>query len=112
MLGLGQSFREEGKQAQQRSKKRIDVKKVARLSKLALSPEEEKAMEGELSAIIAFADQLAAIDTVGVPPAAHILPMQNVLRKDEVLPSMPREQLLENAPSAQDGYLMVPQVIE
>ncbi len=112
VLGLGQSFREESKQAQQRSKKRIDVKKVARLSKLALSPEEEKAMEGELSAIIAFADQLAAIDTVGVPPAAHILPMQNVLRKDEVLPSMPREQLLENAPSAQDGYLMVPQVIE
>ncbi len=112
VLGLGQSFREEGKQAQRRSKKRIDVKKVARLSKLALSPEEEQAMEGELSAIIAFADQLAEIDTAGVPPTAHAIPMQNVLRKDEVLPSMPREQLLENAPSAQDGYLMVPQVIE
>lgn len=112
VLGLGQSFREEGKQAQRCSKKRIDVKKVARLSRLALSPEEEQAMEGELSAIIAFADQLAEIDTAGVPPTAHAIPMQNVLRKDEVLPSMPREQLLENAPSAQDGYLMVPQVIE
>lgn len=112
VLGLGQSFREEGKQAQRRSKKRIDVKKVARLSKLALSPEEEQAMEGELSAIIAFADQLAEIDTAGVLPTAHVIPMQNVLRKDEVQPSMQREQLLENAPSAQDGYLMVPQVIE
>lgn len=112
VLGLGQSFREEGKQAQKRSKKRVDVKKVARLSKLALSPEEEQTMEGELSAIIAFADQLAGIDTAGVPPTAHVVPMQNVLRKDEVLPSMPRGQLLENAPSAQDGYLMVPQVIE
>ena len=90
----------------------MDVKKVARLSKLALSPEEEQTMEGELSAIIAFADQLAGIDTAGVPPTAHGVPMQNVLRRDEVLPSMPRGQLLENAPSAQDGYLMVPQVIE
>ena len=112
VLGLGQSFREEGKQAQKRSKKRIDVKKVARLSKLALTGQEEQAMERELSAIIAFADQLAGIDTAGVQPTAHVIPMQNVLRKDEVQPSMQREQLLENAPSAQDGYLMVPQVIE
>lgn len=112
VLGLGQSFREEGKQAQKRSKKRIDVKKVARLSKLALTGQEEQAMERELSAIIAFADQLAGIDTAGVQPTAHVIPMQNVLRKDEVQPSMHREQLLENAPSAQDGYLMVPQVIE
>lgn len=112
VLGLGQSFREEGKQAQKRSKKRVDVKKVARLSKLALTGQEEQAMERELSAIIAFADQLAEIDTAGVPPTAHVIPMQNVLRKDEVQPSMHREQLLENAPSAQDGYLMVPQVIE
>ncbi len=69
-------------------------------------------MEGELSAIIAFADQLAEIDTQTVPMTAHVVPLQNAFRKDEVQPSMRRDALLENAPSIQDGYLMVPQVIE
>lgn len=111
-LGLGQSFREGGRHGQPYSQKKIDVKKVARLSRLALSSREEKAMEGELSAIIAFADQLAEIDTQTVPMTAHVVPLQNAFRKDEVQPSMRRDALLENAPSIQDGYLMVPQVIE
>ncbi len=62
----------------------IDVDNVADLSKLTLSPEEKKTMKQELSAIIAFADQLSALDTEGVEPTAHVLPMKNVFREDVV----------------------------
>ena len=111
-LGLGESFREQGKRAGQRGQKRVDVKKVARLSRLALSEEEEQAMGDELSSIIAFADQLAEVELENAPVMEQEAMLQNVLRRDEVQGSMERDALLENAPSKRDGYLLVPQIIE
>ena len=61
---------------------------------------------------LAFADQLAKIDTEGVEPMAHIGGLQNVWREDTVRPSVNRDLLLENAPAKQDGYIFVPQVVE
>ena len=89
----------------------IDVDKVAVLSRLTLPPEERDAMKRELSAIVAFADQLQAIDTEGIEPSAHVLPVENVFREDVVLPSLARERLLANAPRQAEGYVQVPRVV-
>ncbi len=112
VLGLGQNFGQKGAAERARTKTKVDVKKVARLSQLELSRQEEEQMEEELAVIIGFADQLAEIDTDGVPQTAHIVPNQNVFREDRARPGMPRQELLKNAPSVRDGYLLVPQVIE
>ena len=62
--------------------------------------------------IIAFADELAQIDTAGVPETVYAAPLQNVLREDKARPGMDREALLANAPQRREGYLLVPQVVE
>ena len=89
----------------------IDVDKVAVLSRLTIPPEEKDAMKRELSAIVAFADQLQAIDTEGIEPTAHVLPLRNIFREDEVRESTGRDVLLANAPSRADGFVTVPRVI-
>ncbi|MBC8571187.1 Asp-tRNA(Asn)/Glu-tRNA(Gln) amidotransferase subunit GatC [Oscillospiraceae bacterium NSJ-54] len=96
----------------ERKTRDIDVDHVANLSKLRLTPREKEEMKRELSAIIAFADELSAIDTEGVEPTAHVLPLQNVWREDEVRPGIERETLLENAPAVRDGCILVPKVME
>ena len=68
-------------------------------------------MKRELSAIVAFADQLQAIDTEGIEPTAHVLPLRNVFREDEVRECTGRDVLLANAPSRADGFVTVPRVI-
>ncbi|HEX2947660.1 MAG TPA: aspartate--tRNA ligase [Clostridia bacterium] len=90
----------------------INVDNVALLSKLYLTDEEKVSMEREMQDIIAFANQLDQIDTSGIPVTAHIMPIENVFRKDVPMTSFKREQLLENTPEKQDGYIFVPQVIE
>ena len=69
-------------------------------------------MKQELSAIIAFADQLSALDTEGVEPTAHVLPMKNVFREDVVTNGDEHEQTLANAPEAKDGAFKVPKTVE
>ncbi len=101
-----------GKRAEGRRKAAdIDVDKVAVLSRLTIPPEEKDAMKRELSAIVAFADQLQAIDTEGVEPTAHVLPVRNVFREDEVRESTGRDLLLANAPSKAGGFVTVPRVV-
>ena len=90
----------------------IDVDNVANLAKLKLSPEEKKSMKSELAAIIGFADKLAGINTDGVPVTAHIVPIDNVFREDEVTNQPNRDELLANAPTKADGYMTVPKTFE
>lgn len=90
----------------------IDVDNVANLAKLSLSAEEKKSMKSELSAIIGFADKLAGIDTEGVEMTAHIVPISNVFREDEVTNEPNRDALLANAPTKEDGYMTVPKTFE
>ena len=73
---------------------------------------ELKAMEQDFKAIVDFAGQLEEIDTEGISPMAHVLPVQNAFREDVVQPSYDRAALLANAPSAQEGCLWVPRVVE
>ena len=89
-----------------------DVEHVADLARMYISDEEKKALESELSAIIDFADKLSEADTDGIEPAAHAIHIQNVFRKDEVMPSFKREDLIANAPDKQAGCFAVPRIVE
>lgn len=88
-----------------------DVEYVAKLAKLKLSENEKKRFQKELDRIIRYIDQLKQVDTENVPPTSHVLPMENVLREDEVKPSLTQEEALANAPDKKDGYFRVPKVI-
>jgi aspartyl-tRNA(Asn)/glutamyl-tRNA(Gln) amidotransferase subunit C len=89
-----------------------EVEHVARLARLALDPDEKHAMRSQLDAILGYVERLGEIDTGGVPPTAHVLPLANVLREDEVRPSYPVEAMLGNAPEAEDGAFRVPKILE
>ena len=91
---------------------RQDVETVALLSRLEMTPEELEAYAGQLNAILEYADILNKLDTKGVEPTAHVLPLKNVMRPDEVKLSLPRELALANAPEAEDGYFKVPKIME
>jgi aspartyl-tRNA(Asn)/glutamyl-tRNA(Gln) amidotransferase subunit C len=75
------------------------VRKVARLARLELSEPDLVRMQQQLSAILDYVDQLNQLDTNGVEPLAHPLPVQNVFREDEEVPSLPVEAALQNAPN-------------
>jgi len=89
-----------------------DVEHVARLARLDLTPEEKERMRSQLDAILGYVEQLQRVDTAGVEPTAHVLPLANVMRDDEVRPSYPVEAMLANAPEPQDGQFRVPRILE
>jgi aspartyl-tRNA synthetase len=90
----------------------IDIQHIAELSMLNIPAGEQDKLLGDLREVVAFADQLAKIDTTGIEPMAHIVPLENVLREDVLVESPPRDLLLANAPAKEDGFLFVPQVVE
>lgn len=85
-----------------------DVLHVARLANLSLNDDEVARMSEQLSGILGHVDALAALDLEGVPPTAHALEVENVTRPDRPRPSWPRDEVLANAPAAQDGAFRVP----
>lgn len=90
---------------------RADVEHVAHLARLALTPEEIDEFTGQLAGILEHAAQVAALDTADVPPTAHPLPLQNVLRADEPRAGAPRDEVLAAAPAAEDGRFSVPRIL-
>lgn len=89
-----------------------DVQHVARLARLNLTPEEENMFTEQLNAILQYAEKLNELDTEGVDPTTHVLPLSNVMRADEVRESLPIEKVLLNAPDEEDGQFKVPAVLE
>jgi aspartyl-tRNA(Asn)/glutamyl-tRNA(Gln) amidotransferase subunit C len=89
-----------------------EVEHVARLARLALGADEKDRMRSQLDAILGYVEQLRRVDTTGVEPTAHVLPLVNVMRDDEVRPSYPADAMLANAPDAQDGQFRVPRILE
>lgn len=85
---------------------------IAHLARLALSEEEAADCVDKLSRILGLVDQLKRVDTGGVEPMAHPLPMAQRLRPDEVTESDQRELYQRNAPAAEQGLYLVPRVIE
>jgi aspartyl-tRNA(Asn)/glutamyl-tRNA(Gln) amidotransferase subunit C len=90
---------------------REDVAHVAHLARLELSDDELETYTEQLGAILDHAQDVAALDTSGVPPTAHPLPLENVLRADVVRPSLDRDEVLAQAPAAEGAYFRVPRIL-
>ena len=90
-----------------------EVRRIAVLARLKLSPEEEQVFQGQLSAILAYVKQLEELDVSGVEPMTHALAGdQPPLRDDVVRPSLPPEDALANAPGREGTCFKVPRIIE
>lgn len=89
-----------------------DVLHIARLARISLEPAEVEPFATQLSGILEHFETLAHVNTEGLEPTAHPLPLANVMRADEVAPSLPVEDVLRNAPETEDGYLRVRAVLE
>jgi aspartyl-tRNA(Asn)/glutamyl-tRNA(Gln) amidotransferase subunit C len=91
---------------------RDEVLHVAKLARLGLTDADVTRLQTQLSQIIEHFDVLSRFDTVDVPPTTHSLPVENVMAADEPRPSLSRDEVLQNAPMAQDGHLRVRAVLD
>ena len=91
---------------------KMDIEKVARLARLELSDEEKETFGNQLEQILNYMEQLNQIDTTGVEPTSHAIPISNVFRDDEVKPSHPQEEVLATAPDEEASHFKVPRIIE
>jgi aspartyl-tRNA(Asn)/glutamyl-tRNA(Gln) amidotransferase subunit C len=89
-----------------------DVEHVARLARLDLSAAEKERMGRELDGILTYIDKLRALDTTGVEPTSHAVPVTNVMRDDVQFPSLAQSEALANAPDRQGDLFRVPKIIE
>jgi aspartyl-tRNA(Asn)/glutamyl-tRNA(Gln) amidotransferase subunit C len=90
---------------------RDDVVHVARLARLELTDAEVELFTEQLAAVLDHADDVEALDTAGVPPTAHPLPIVNVFRDDVARPSLDRGEVLAMAPAAEDDRFRVPRIL-
>jgi len=91
---------------------RAEVEHIAELAKLGLTEEEREKFREQLSAILEYAEMLQRLDTEAIPPTATVLPLRNVMRPDEAGSSFPLEDILANAPQAEDSYFKVQAILE
>jgi aspartyl-tRNA(Asn)/glutamyl-tRNA(Gln) amidotransferase subunit C len=89
-----------------------EVEHVAHLARLRLSAEELEKMRTDLSAILDHIDMLKEVDVSGVAPTAQVTDLLNVMREDAIRPSLPREDVLANAPEQRDGMFRVKAIFE
>lgn len=89
-----------------------EVEHVARLARMQLAPEELERMRAQLSAILDYMAMLQEVDVEGVPPTAQVTGLSSVMRPDEVQPSLPREEVLANAPDQREGMFRVKAVFD
>lgn len=91
----------------------FDVAKVAALARLEIDPSEEEQIHQDMENILVYIGKLSELDVEGVEPMAHVLPIKNICREDEVGDSFPRETMLANAPDTVEGELIkVHQVVD
>ena len=89
----------------------MDIEKVAKLARIELTDAEKERFSSELDAILAYVEELAAVDTEGVEPTTHVLPLALAMRADEVGEKLDRAEVLAAAP-AHDGHaFIVPKVL-
>lgn len=90
---------------------REEVRRVAHLARLQLTPEEEAQMATQLSSILEYFEQLSELDTADVMPMARPIDASNIVRSDTLAPFADREAMLDCAPQREDDYLQVPQIL-
>jgi aspartyl-tRNA(Asn)/glutamyl-tRNA(Gln) amidotransferase subunit C len=91
---------------------REDVEHVAELARLELTAAEKEQFIAQLNSILTYIEKLSELNTAGVEPTSHVLPMSNVFRDDEVRPSLDRDRALQNAPQQSHFFFKVPRIIE
>jgi aspartyl-tRNA(Asn)/glutamyl-tRNA(Gln) amidotransferase subunit C len=91
---------------------RAQVEHVADLAQLALTDQEKELFRQQLSSILDYARRLQQLDTGDIAPTATVLPLENVMRDDEIQPSLPLADVLANAPTVQNDCFQVPLVLE
>ena len=88
------------------------ARKVAHLARIAVPEDELPALAGELSAVLAFMEQLNEVDVRGVEPMTSVTPMRLKRRQDRVSDGGIQAEILKNAPDAREGFFAVPKVVE
>lgn len=91
---------------------KMDIEKVARLARIELSEEEKKIFGSQMEQILGHMEHLNRLDTTGVEPTSHAIPVVNVFREDEVKPSVSGEEILRISPDQEEGHFRVPRIIE
>ena len=91
---------------------RKDVEYVTNLAQLKLTPEEMDKFTSQLDQLVSYVNKLNQLDTSEVEPTFHVLDIYNVFREDEVKDSSDRDSILSSAPASEDGFFVVPKIIE
>jgi aspartyl-tRNA(Asn)/glutamyl-tRNA(Gln) amidotransferase subunit C len=91
---------------------REEIEHIALLARLSLSEEEKDLFGSQLSSILGYMEKLNELDTKDIQLTSHVLPLNNVMRDDVPVPSIPRESALINAPSHTEKFFRVPKIIE
>ncbi len=90
----------------------FNVKYVAHLARLALTPDEETKFQAQLDNILGYIAKLNELDVSHVEPTAHAVPLVNVTRPDATRPSLPHDEAMRNAPAQANGLFLVPKIVE
>ena len=88
------------------------VKRIARLARIKITEDEAAALEGELSNILDWVEQLGELDTDNVEPMTRVVPMQLKMREDGVTDGNKVDDITANAPMQEDGFFVVPKIVE
>jgi aspartyl-tRNA(Asn)/glutamyl-tRNA(Gln) amidotransferase subunit C len=88
------------------------VRRIAHLARIAVAEEEIADLQGELNAILAFVEQLSGVDVESVEPMTSVIPMQMERRADKVTDGDMSDDIIKNAPAAEDHFFLVPKVVE
>jgi aspartyl-tRNA(Asn)/glutamyl-tRNA(Gln) amidotransferase subunit C len=91
---------------------REEIEHIAVLARLSLSEEEKEVFGPQLSSILDYMEKLNELDTSDTEPTSHVLPLSDVVRNDIPIDSLPREEVLKNAPAHTDKFYRVPKIIE
>jgi aspartyl-tRNA(Asn)/glutamyl-tRNA(Gln) amidotransferase subunit C len=90
---------------------RSDVEHVAYLARLGLTADELSLLEGQLNHLLDQSTKLAELDTEAIPPTAQTIELENILRDDVTMPSLPVDEVLRNAPESSGGFIVVPPIL-
>jgi aspartyl-tRNA(Asn)/glutamyl-tRNA(Gln) amidotransferase subunit C len=88
------------------------VRRIARLARIKITEEEAKGLVKELSGILNWVEQLGEVDTSAVEPMTRVVPIELTKREDAVTDGGKAQDILKNAPMAEDGFFVVPKIVE
>ena len=90
----------------------VDLSRVARLARIELTQEEEQRISPQIAEVLHYVEKLKELNVEDTEPTAHAIPLDNVLREDELRVSLSQEEALSNAPQTANGLFIVPKIIE